>query len=122
MTVLRDFYNTDLGAWVTIVFGSFGKFGINIKDMFGQFITYPKFVLAVKFSIEKLLLLSICILLFLLHFTMMLIISNFSTRRNHTWCYLWIFGELIYKQIYKYFGAYDAYTHFLILFFLKMLA
>jgi len=35
------------------VFNSFGKFGINIKDMFSEFITYPKFVLAMKFSIEK---------------------------------------------------------------------
>jgi hypothetical protein len=35
------------------VFNSFGKLGINIKDMFSEFITYPKFVLAMKFSIEK---------------------------------------------------------------------
>jgi len=50
---LRDFYDIKLGAWVPAVFVGLGKFGINIKNRFGNLIHYPSFVPQMKFKIER---------------------------------------------------------------------
>lgn len=50
---LRDFYDINLGSWVTVVYVGLGKFGMNIKDRFGNLIRYPSFVPPMKFNIDR---------------------------------------------------------------------
>ena len=80
---LRDFYDIDLGAWATMVFVGLGKFQISLKDRFGKQMNYPKFVLSMKFAIEKTTPLVVAVNVFQPHGTMILAISNIIMRKTY---------------------------------------
>ena len=50
---LVDLYDIRLGAWITMNFVGLGRFTINLKDMVGWMIIYPKFDPPMRIVVER---------------------------------------------------------------------